>query len=134
MMKSFFSLRQCLLAVATNSVTFSKKAGASLEVSYIHFLSTGMIGSNPPCKYRDKELKNNASKNSGMKERHQARSRSEDLILSLLQIDLEIKRWKKCKSWKKERLESENQPFTVLSFTKIKGKISFPRKWSLLGF
>jgi hypothetical protein len=40
-------------------------------------------------------LKNNASKNIGTKKRHQARSRSEELIFSLLQIDLEIKRWTK---------------------------------------
>jgi hypothetical protein len=40
-------------------------------------------------------LKNNASKNSGKKKRHQARSKSEDLIFALLQIDLEIKRWTK---------------------------------------
>jgi hypothetical protein len=49
-------------------------------------------------------LKNNASKNSGMKKRHQARSRSEDSIFSLLQIDLEIKMWtKNAKIMKKRR-------------------------------
>jgi hypothetical protein len=31
-------------------------------------------------------------------------------------------------------LESENQPFAVPSFTKIKGKTAFPGKGSLLGF
>jgi hypothetical protein len=83
-------------------------------------------------------LKNDASKNSGTKKRHQARSRSEDSIFFLLQIDLEIKMWtKSTKIMEKGEdgvLESENQPFAVPSFTKIKGKTTFPRKWSLLGF
>jgi hypothetical protein len=73
-------------------------------------------------------LKNNASKNNGTKKRHQARSRSEDLIFSLLQIDLEIKRWtKSTKIMKKEEVSGallyQNQ-----------GQNLFPRKWSLLGF